>query len=148
MNGAGPVLKQSSDDADLVGLRPLLSLGYFELDPLPLVEAAVAVRLDRAVVHEDVLAAVDGDEAVALLAVEPLHGALCHLLLLRGGVGARTPRAPGQAPDPCSRSPRTFRGRGLSTITGTTTGRDDTRRKASRNRPEMARKWLARRVPG
>jgi hypothetical protein len=30
-------------------------------------------------VDEDVLTAVDGDEAEALLGVEPLHGALCHV---------------------------------------------------------------------
>src|SRR5690349_9694333 len=67
-----------SGDADGVGLRTLLALDDLEGHPLPLVEALVPVHLDGRVVDEDVLAAVDGDEAEALLGVEPLHGALCH----------------------------------------------------------------------
>jgi hypothetical protein len=73
----------SGDDADDVGLRPLLTLGDLELDALILLEAAVAVGLDRAVVDEDVRSVVDLDEAVALFAVEPLHDALSHDVLLR-----------------------------------------------------------------
>src|SRR4051794_27731194 len=68
-----------SDGADAVGLRALLALDDLEAHPLPLVEALVPVHLDGRVVDEDVLAAVDGDEAEALLGVEPLHGALCHV---------------------------------------------------------------------
>ena len=46
-------------------------------------------RLDGGEVDEDVRRpAVGGDEAVALLAVEPLHGALCHWCFSFGGVGA------------------------------------------------------------
>src|SRR6185437_15357882 len=44
-----------------------------------LVQRAVAITLDGAVVDEYVLAAVHSDEAVALFVVEPLHGALCHM---------------------------------------------------------------------
>src|SRR5205085_5886240 len=40
--------------------------------------SALPVHLDRREVDEHVLPPVDRDEAVALLAVEPLHGALCH----------------------------------------------------------------------
>src|SRR4051812_17762121 len=68
-----------SGGPDGVGLRTLLALDDLEGDPLALVEALVAVHLDGRVVDEDVLAAVDGDEAEALLGVEPLHGALCHV---------------------------------------------------------------------
>jgi hypothetical protein len=58
-------------------LGPLRDL---ELDPLGLVEAAVTLGVDRGVVDEDVgAAAVLGDESKALLSVEPLHGALCHI---------------------------------------------------------------------
>src|SRR5690606_39425061 len=58
-------------------------LGGLELDPLTLVEGTEARRLDRAVVDEHVrAAAVDLDEAEALLTVEPLHGSLCHDNLL------------------------------------------------------------------
>src|SRR3954453_23928675 len=72
----------SGDDADQVGLRSLLALGDLELDTLVLLEAAIAVGLDRAVVHEDVGAVVHLDEAVALFAVEPLDDALRHDALL------------------------------------------------------------------
>src|SRR3712207_6554958 len=68
-----------SGGAHGVGLRTLLALDDLEGDPLALVETLVPVHLDRRVVDEDVLAAVDGDEAEALLGVEPLHGALCHV---------------------------------------------------------------------
>jgi hypothetical protein len=61
-------------------------LGYFELNPLTLVERTVAVRLDGRVVDEDVLAAVYGDEAVALFVVEPLDRALRHVHSLLGDI--------------------------------------------------------------
>ena len=66
-----------SDDVDLLGLRPLLALGDLELDARPIVQRLVAVHVDRGEVDEYVLPTVDRDEAVALLAVEPLDGALC-----------------------------------------------------------------------
>src|SRR3954453_7390883 len=75
----GLARRERSGGADGVGLRTLLALDDLEGDPLALVEALVAVHLDGRVVDEDVLAAVDGDEAEALLGVEPLHGALCHV---------------------------------------------------------------------
>src|SRR6266516_5390108 len=67
------------DRLDVAGLRALLALGHVELDLLVLVEIPVADAGDRAEVHEDVRAAVVlGDEAEALLAVEPLHGTCAH----------------------------------------------------------------------
>src|SRR5699024_3510428 len=92
-----------SDGADLLGLRPLVALADIELHALPLVEGAVAVHVDLAVVHEDVCAAsVDLDESVALFGVEPLDRALrhtCHLLcrpstIARRDRGAATSRPP------------------------------------------------------
>src|SRR4051794_37509042 len=77
--GTGPRRAENSGAADCVGLRTLLALDDLEGHPLALVEALVPVHLDGRVVDEDVLAAVDGDEAEALLGVEPLHGALCHV---------------------------------------------------------------------
>src|SRR5512146_2170257 len=74
---------QRSDRLDLLGLRALGPLGRGELDPLVLLEAAVAGRLDSGVVHEDVGGAIVwGDETEALVRVEPLHCALSHLILL------------------------------------------------------------------
>lgn len=63
---------------DHVRLRPLLALRDLELDPLTLLKGAVAVHLDRAVVDENIRTTVDRDEAVPLLRVEPLDGALSH----------------------------------------------------------------------
>src|SRR5829696_3154107 len=74
--------------ADVLRLRALLALGHVELDLLALIERAVAGRRDRGVVHEDVgTPTFDGDEAVALFGVEPLHGALCHVPLLKHLIG-------------------------------------------------------------
>src|SRR5262249_6396822 len=66
---------------NLLGLRALLALGDLELDPRPVVEGLVPVHVDRGEVDEHVLPTVDCDEAVALLAVEPLDGALRHCAL-------------------------------------------------------------------
>src|ERR687889_506468 len=75
---SGPFVVKS--DADVLGLRTLGALGQVELDLLVLVERLVAAGLDRGEVDEDVLAAaVLRDEAEALVSVEPLDGALCHV---------------------------------------------------------------------
>jgi hypothetical protein len=75
---------RGSERADLLRLRALGALADLELHGLPLLEAPVAVRLDGAVVDEQVLTAVGrGDEPVALLGVEPLDGSLRHAVLLR-----------------------------------------------------------------
>src|SRR5215469_8946704 len=66
--------------SDLLSLRALGALAGGELDPLVFLQAAEAVNLNRGVVHEDVGAAViRGDETIALVGVEPLHGALRHV---------------------------------------------------------------------
>jgi len=73
------------DRADVLCLRALLTLGDVELHPLVLIEAAVAVGCDGRVVDEYVrAAAVLGDEAEALLGVEPLNCALRHVRSLLG----------------------------------------------------------------
>src|SRR4051812_49967615 len=77
--GPGLAVELSSAGGDLVGLGALGALDDLEVDPLALFEALVPVHLDGRVVDEDVLTAVDGDEAETLLGVEPLHGALCHV---------------------------------------------------------------------
>src|SRR4051794_1816088 len=69
-----------SDDVNVVGLRPLLALAGLEGDSLALLQRFEPAATNSRVVHEDVIAAaVRGDESVALLAVEPLHGALRHV---------------------------------------------------------------------
>ena len=65
--------------ANGVSLRALRTLGDLELHALSLVQRAVARGVDGGVVDEHVrAAAVLGDEAKALLSVEPLNGSLCH----------------------------------------------------------------------
>ena len=71
-----------SECPDALGLGAILALADLELDALSLVQRPEAVALDLRVVHEDVSAAtVLLDEPEALLAVEPLHFALQHILL-------------------------------------------------------------------
>src|SRR5690349_18563924 len=68
-----------SERTNLLRLRALLALGDLELDPLVLLQSAVTARLDGREVDEHVSTpAVDGDEAEALVCVEPLHGSLRH----------------------------------------------------------------------
>src|SRR4051812_24944850 len=68
----------ASGRADVVGLRAPLPLAGLEVDPLPLVQRPVTALVgDRGEVDEHVRAAVvGGDEAEALLGVEPRDGAL------------------------------------------------------------------------
>ena len=68
--------------ANGLGLRTLLPGADRELDGLALFEHAESAHVDVRVVDEDVLPIRHGDEAEALLGVEPLDGALGHLNLL------------------------------------------------------------------
>src|SRR5579863_10120069 len=77
-----PVPAGSAGNLDVFRLGSLLALGDVELDLLPLLQAAVTATSDRAEVHEHIRTAFNRDEAVALVAVEPLHSALRHLDLL------------------------------------------------------------------
>jgi hypothetical protein len=87
-----------ADRPDVLGLRALLALGDIELDPLVLIEAAVARRVDGRVVDENVgTAAIWGDETETLLAVEPLHAALSHSLLPGKTVSAHRTARPAEA---------------------------------------------------
>src|SRR6266849_1371019 len=79
------------DHDDLVGLRAPIALRDLELDPLALFEGAVSVRLDRREVDENVLATVDGNEAVSLVRVKPLDGALSHSKQLPNCARASSP---------------------------------------------------------
>src|SRR5215510_6882908 len=83
--GAAVAAAALVDDLDVLRLGSLLALRDVELDLLPFVEAAVAATSDRAEVHEHIRATFNLDEAVAFVAVEPLHRALRHLDLLRSG---------------------------------------------------------------
>src|ERR1700689_2829262 len=103
--GAGPRLGvfslaglacRGSGSADVGGLRTLRALGYLELHVLVLLEATEAVAVNLGVVHEDIRSVGAGDEAVALLRVEPLDGSLCHVAPNRGWIRGRAVRYPGR----------------------------------------------------
>src|SRR6516225_1281835 len=94
VRGAGPssgLTKVTSDGANLLRLRTTIALRDVELDPLALFEGAVTIHHDGGVVHEHVPATVDRDEAVALVRVEPLDGALSHMNNSLTTLGPRIP---------------------------------------------------------
>src|SRR5215212_7553828 len=71
------------DGAYVVRLRPLRALCGVELHALTFIERPETGRLDGAVVDKHIsAAAIDFNEAEALLAVEPLDSSLCHKHLL------------------------------------------------------------------
>src|SRR5262249_40196749 len=63
---------------DVLCLQTLGSSLHVELDGLAFCETAEAIRDDRAVVAEHVLATFLFDESKSLRVVEPLHGTSCH----------------------------------------------------------------------
>src|SRR5690606_22087782 len=78
------VRRARSERRDVRRLGALGTLRHVELDLLVLLERAVAARVDRGEVREDVSAAlVGGDDAEALLGVEPLDGSGSHGDLLQ-----------------------------------------------------------------
>src|SRR4029450_12746606 len=72
-----PASLPSVELRDVCRLEALRALCHLELHTLTLLERPESGAADGAVVHEDVLALIRGDEAVPLLAVEPLDLTLC-----------------------------------------------------------------------
>src|SRR5215208_8014825 len=70
------------EEPHMGGLRALLAFGNLKLDGLALFQRAVAGGLNRAEVDEDIGAAIDGDEAIALVSVEPLDSSSGHSVVL------------------------------------------------------------------
>jgi hypothetical protein len=66
------------DSLNVLSLPALGALGHFELHCLPLLQAAEAACLNCGEVHEDILARLTADEAVALGVVKPLYCSLFH----------------------------------------------------------------------
>ncbi len=83
---------------DLICLWALLPLDDIELDLVAFFETLVPVKLNRAVVYEDVRTIVPADEPIALRIVEPLHLAfvLRHVSVtsLRSRLGGCGPSLP------------------------------------------------------
>ena len=61
----------SCDFVYVYGGRPLLTLLYRKLHPLAFIQGAIPLPRDGGVVHKHVSARIAGDEAVALLIIEP-----------------------------------------------------------------------------
>src|SRR5690349_339969 len=85
-----------SDHANVLRLFPLAAGTGVELDPLALLEGAVAVALDRRVVDEHVVTLLARDETVTLFRIEELDRTCCHE---HSFLGLRTGQPPtGRAP--------------------------------------------------
>src|SRR5512133_2066552 len=92
-----PSLSAGSDDLRILAflrtlsnvdcLRTLLTFHDFELYRIPLLQALVALGLNRAVMHENIWPILPPDESEALGIVKPLYGTFQsrHLLSLRTG---------------------------------------------------------------
>jgi len=99
------------DGPDVVRLRPLISLDYFEFHWLALLEGFVALHLDGGVVDEYIgRTTLNGDKAIALFRVEPLDRALCHVLSQRNGWAENAPCEPRATSPECLGTRTTFRG--------------------------------------
>jgi hypothetical protein len=72
------------ENDDVRGLQALGTLGHVERDFRAFLKAAESVALDRAEMHEDVIAGAAGDESETLRIVEPLDNTIAsaHLNLL------------------------------------------------------------------
>src|SRR3954447_691165 len=85
LNGGGrrkPAASVLCEQVHVRGLRALVALLGLVLHLRTLGQRAVAAALDGAEVDEEVLATfIGGDEAVALVRVEPLDGSGCHICL-------------------------------------------------------------------
>ena len=98
----GPLL----EGANVLCLITLAPRNNVELDGLALLEVLEAVTGDSGVVHEDICAALAGDEAVALLGIEKLDSACGHSSSsfdVTGGTGVtcNSRRYPVLAPTTC-----------------------------------------------
>ena len=59
------------DPDHLIGLGSLYSLDNIKLDNLALFQGLVAIELDRAIVHEDVVASLTSQKTIAFCVVKP-----------------------------------------------------------------------------
>src|SRR5258708_40340664 len=68
--------------ANVFSLPALLSFGHSEFNRLTLLKAAIAIRLDRGEVDENVLSILTCNKTEALCGVEPLNCSLFHFVSL------------------------------------------------------------------
>lgn len=73
------------DNCDGAGLLAFFAVGDVEFDNVAFIEGAISAAADFRIVNEQIGAVVLGDEAVALVTVEPLDfttSARCHCVTL------------------------------------------------------------------
>ena len=66
------------DSLNVFGLPALWAFGHVELHGLPFLQAAKAASLYGGEMHEDILAILTADEAIAFGVVKPLYCSLFH----------------------------------------------------------------------
>ena len=66
------------DSLDVLRLPALGALGHVKLHGLAFLQAAEAASLNRGEMHEDILAILTADEAIAFGVVKPLYCSLFH----------------------------------------------------------------------
>src|SRR6202521_1639933 len=71
------------DRLNVLSLPALRAFGHVELHRLPFLQAFEAACLNSGEMHENILASLTADKAIAFCVVEPLHCSLfCHLIFL------------------------------------------------------------------
>ena len=70
------------DSLNVLSLPALRAFGHLELHSLPFLQAAKPASLNSGEMHEDVLAILAADEAVAFGVVKPLYCSLFQLIFL------------------------------------------------------------------
>src|ERR1700737_2171761 len=71
------------DRLNVLSLPALRAFGHVELDRLSFLQAFEAARLNSGEVHENILASLTADKAIAFGVVKPLYCSLfCHLIFL------------------------------------------------------------------
>src|SRR5229473_2248915 len=76
------ILGRCLDCLNVLGLPALWAFGHVELHGLPFLQAAKAASLNSGEMHEDILAILTADEAIAFGVVKPLYCSLFHLIFL------------------------------------------------------------------
>src|SRR5438270_8371718 len=82
---------------DVFGLQPFRALLHVELHALPFIQRSISLRLDGAVVHENILTGIALDEAVPFIVVEPFDSAYFGHFLPPARFAVRWPRVTGLA---------------------------------------------------
>jgi len=75
-------LNYDLDSLNVLSLPALRAFGHVELHSLPFLQAAEAASLNGGEMHEDILAILTANEAIAFGVVKPLYCSLFHSLVL------------------------------------------------------------------